>query len=40
MKCAVRQLGLAALAAGIVTLALLSDASAQRKLSFAYTTSR
>src|SRR5437867_3344122 len=36
MKCAMRQLGLAALAAGVLTLALSSDASAQRKLSFAY----
>src|SRR5437870_1282769 len=36
MKCAMRQLGLAALAAGVLTLAVSSDASAQRKLSFAY----
>src|SRR5438105_14051314 len=36
MKCAMRRLGLAVLAAGVLTLALSSDASAQRKLSFAY----
>src|SRR5713226_5992514 len=36
MTCAMRQLGLAALAAGVLTLALSSNASAQRKLSFAY----
>src|SRR5437867_13390986 len=36
MRFAIRQLGLAALAAGVLTLALSSDASAQRKLSFAY----
>src|SRR5881398_3788862 len=36
MNFAMRQLGLAALAAGVLTLGLSSDASAQRKLSFAY----
>src|SRR5437660_8399784 len=36
MKCAMRQVGLAALAAGVLTLGLSSGASAQRKLSFAY----
>ena len=36
MKLAMRQFGLAALAAGVLTLALSTDASAQRKLSFAY----
>ncbi len=36
MKFAMRQFGLVALAAGFLTLGLSSDASAQRKLSFAY----
>jgi TRAP-type transport system periplasmic protein len=36
MKCAMRRLGLVALAAAVLTLVLSSDASAQRKLSFAY----
>ena len=36
MRFAMRQIGFAALAAGVLTLALSSDASAQRKLSFAY----
>ena len=36
MRFAIRPFGLAALAAGVLTLALSSDASAQRKLSFAY----
>src|SRR5436853_3006717 len=36
MKFAMRRFGLVALAAGFLTLGLSSDASAQRKLSFAY----
>src|SRR3989442_15222473 len=36
MNFAMRQVGLAALAAGVLTLGLSSGASAQRKLSFAY----
>src|SRR3989442_12289837 len=36
MNFAMRQFGLAALAAGVLTLGLSSGASAQRKLSFAY----
>src|SRR5437773_5559288 len=36
MKFAMRQFGLVALAAGFLTLGLSRDASAQRKLSFAY----
>ena len=36
MGFAIRQFGLAALAAGVLTLALSSDSSAQRRLSFAY----
>src|SRR6266478_7098458 len=36
MRFTIRQFGLAALAAGVLTLALSSDASAQRKLTFAY----
>src|SRR5438046_9216203 len=36
MKCAMRQVALAALAAGVLILGLSSGASAQRKLSFAY----
>ena len=35
-KVAIRQVGLAVLAAGLLTLALSSDAPAQRRLSFAY----
>src|SRR5947208_14780805 len=36
MNFAMRQVGVAALAAGVLTLRLSSGASAQRKLSFAY----